>query len=93
MEKEHPSEVWNPKNFLDDNSEPIWDLPEPLNADIRKLNYTRTSFVVASIREISPSDPELQARPVDAQECPNYSTNWSEMILKVRKEGRTRFFN
>ena len=96
MVKEHPSEVRTPRISFVDNSEPIWDLPEPLERGyIRKLNQAEKLILsVASIREISPSDPELQARLEVGR--PRMSQLFNKLkrngFLKVRKEGRTRFF-
>ena len=51
-------------------------------------------LTVSSTREISPSDPELQARLEVGR--PRLSQLFNELkrngFLKVRKEGRTRFF-
>ena len=96
MEKEHPSEARTPRISFVDNSEPIWDPPEPLERGyIRKLNQAEKLILsVASIREISPSDPELQARLEVGR--PRMSQLFNKLkrngFLKVRKEGRTRFF-
>jgi len=86
----------SPSISFDYSSEPTWDDSVPLKrAYLSKLNEAeKLILTVSSTREISPSDPELQARLEVGR--PRLSQLFNELkrngFLKVRKEGRTRFF-
>ena len=75
---------------------PAWDVDEPLNhARVATVSDAeRTVLAAAKAREISPSDPELQAflevgRPRLSQ---IFNGLRKAGLLSVRKQGRTRLF-
>ncbi len=75
---------------------PAWDVDEPLNRARAATvsDAERTVLVAAKAREISPSDPELQAflevgRPRLSQ---IFNGLRKAGLLSVRKQGRTRLF-
>jgi len=90
------SQPMPPSISFDYNLEPNWDDSAPLqHSYLSKLNEAeKLILTVSSVREISPSDPELQARLEVGR--PRLSQLFNELkrngFLKVRKEGRTRFF-
>ena len=75
---------------------PLWDVDSPLNPQkFHTLSDSeRMILEAASMREISPSDAELQARLEVGR--PRLSQIYNGLqkagILSVRKQGRTRFF-
>ena len=76
--------------------EPVWEKPEIFNFSyVRKLTKSEKLILIdSSKREISPSDPELQARLEVGR--PRLSQIFNKLqrngFLKVRKEGRVRYF-
>jgi DNA-binding transcriptional ArsR family regulator len=90
------SQPMPPSISFDYNLEPNWDDSTPLqHSYLGKLNEAeKLILTVSSVREISPSDPELQARLEVGR--PRLSQLFNKLkrngFLKVRKEGRTRFF-
>ena len=75
---------------------PIWDQDEKLDTDrfYSLSDAERMILEVASLREISPSDDELQARLEVGR--PRLSQLYNSLqksgMLSVRKQGRTRLF-
>jgi hypothetical protein len=75
---------------------PAWDVDEPLNRARAAIvsDAERTVLAVARAREISPSDPELQALLEVGR--PRLSQIFNGLrkagLLSVRKQGRTRLF-
>jgi hypothetical protein len=75
---------------------PAWDVDEPLNRARAATvsDAERTVLAVARAREISPSDPELQALLEVGR--PRLSQIFNGLrkagLLSVRKQGRTRLF-
>jgi hypothetical protein len=75
---------------------PAWDVDEPLNhARVATVSDAeRTVLAAAKAREISPSDPELQALLEVGR--PRLSQIFNGLrkagLLSVRKQGRTRLF-
>ncbi len=76
--------------------DPVWDSrPMPEEGDLRSLSDAeRLVLSIASEREISPSDAEIQARLEVGR--PRLSQIYNSLhksgILSVRKEGRSRLF-
>ncbi len=76
--------------------EPVWQSgPDPVESHIRSLNEAERLVVsIAGVREISPSDAEIQARLEVGR--PRLSQIYNSLhksgILSVRKEGRSRLF-
>ena len=75
---------------------PAWDVDEPLNRArvATASDAERTVLAAAKAREISPSDPELQALLEVGR--PRLSQIFNGLrkagLLSVRKQGRTRLF-
>ena len=77
-------------------SEPLWEIPDKFDLSYsRGLTQAEKMVLSASsIRDISPSDPEIQARLEVGR--PRLSQIFNKLkrngYLMVRKEGRTRYF-
>ncbi len=89
-------EVQRPRISFSSISEPSWEAPDAFVLSYsRSLTHAEKIILSASsVRDISPSDPEIQARLEVGR--PRLSQIFNKLkrngYLIVRKEGRTRYF-